>query len=353
MRKVLWIGPVINPEMVGEYTAVSPAANKWQNEFIQALINNNVEVLNISYIPERTWPFGRLWVNSKFSGVKNIKQLLVNYFNVFYLREYAIAFIIILKVLKNKKEKYEFLFTYNELLRNKIVALVLKKILKIKWVSILADGKTSGKADIVLFLSEDYFNRYRGKKYFLDGGLEELVECSQNNTDKYILYAGSMTKVTGIEEFIKIYLELDIENELHLYGKPTERIKYLVENHAKIKLKGFVDDKELHDACCKAFAFINPRGNVSEALNTFPSKLLLYLKYGKPIISYEYSGLSKKYKEVLYLYNSKNSLNDVIKKINGIDMVDYKRRLINLQRFNSWDFLVKRFIQYLEKNDFK
>lgn len=349
MKRVLWIGPVIKPEDISKHDAVSPAANKWQYEFIQSLMRNGVDVINVSYITERTWPFGKLWIVSKNSGVHNLNQILIDYLNIKLIREYVIALKVILKVLKPKKINIEYVITYNEILRHKVVAYFLNKFFGIKWISILADGKTSGNANLVLFLSEDYYNRYNGKKYFLDGGLERMIDFSENKNDNYFLYAGSMTKITGLEEFIKIYLELGIDNELHLYGKPTERIMSLVNNHSKIKIKGFVTDEELHKACCNAFAFINPRGDNSEALNTFPSKLLLYLKYGKPIISYKFSGISKKYDGILLLYDSKMSLKSALTRINEIDKEDYYKKIKKLQENNSWDAIVNRFIKYVEK----
>lgn len=347
--KILWLGPVVNKETEKKIKAISPAANRWQYNFIKALERNEADVLNFSYIVESSWPKGRFYVNSKPSNNKNIKQITVNYFNFYFIRELSISFNILTKIVKYRKSDYDYIFTYNESLRNKIVAHFFRSIYKKPWISILADGKTGGKADLVIFLSEDYFSRYNNNKYLLEGGIEDASkEINKITKENYFLYAGSMTEITGIVTFIKLFLSLNIENKLYLYGKPTNEVIRLASNNSRIVLKGFVTDKELAVACNNAYVFVNPRGEGGDADNTFPSKLLLYLKYGKPIISYKSSSIPSKFEDILFYYRSEDELKKIIKDLENIDRELFEKKIHDFQQENTWNFLVNQFIKKLK-----
>jgi glycosyltransferase involved in cell wall biosynthesis len=347
--KILWLGTVVNKETEKKIKAISPAANRWQLNFIKALEHNDVYVINISHIIESSWPRGRFFINSVTSRVKNMRQLTVNYLNFYFLREISIALNTILEISRHKKEEYDYIFTYNEALRNKIVALYFRLVFKKPWISILADGKTGGKADLVIFLSENYYKRFQKDKYLLEGGIEDAPEKKNSpSNEKYFLYAGSMTEITGIVNFIELYLSLDIENKIHLYGKPTNEVVRLANNNSKIVLKGFVADNELAEACSNAYAFINPRGEGGDADNTFPSKLLLYLKYGKPIISYKSSSIPSKFEDILFYYRTEEELKKIVNDLKNMDRVLFEKKIFDFQRMNTWDFLVKQLINRLK-----
>ena len=112
-------------------------------------------------------------------------------------------------------------FTYNPIFAHLFPSTILKFIYKVKWVSVLADDYTKGKPDITLFLSYDYYCRYNdGDKYFLDGGVESKIVINQNNKiskQKILLYAGSQSKITGIEEFILFFSQLKEKNMNYIF----------------------------------------------------------------------------------------------------------------------------------------
>ena len=62
--EIIWLGSVVNEEMVNRYPAISPAGNKWQLRLIRSFLElPNVDVLCIGHRLERVFPFGRLFVN--------------------------------------------------------------------------------------------------------------------------------------------------------------------------------------------------------------------------------------------------------------------------------------------------
>jgi hypothetical protein len=159
-----------------------------------------------------------------------------------------------------------------------------------------------------------------------------------------LLYAGSITKWTGIEDFIINYHNVlnDFDLELHIYGKGESKIiSEIAKYNTKIKFIGYVDDNTLDKACKNAFAFINPRPlNVLNGDNNFPSKILYYLSYSKPILSTLTLGLSSDLSKILTLYNPSND-QDIIRCLELIsDIGYYEKQTKLLQNYilqNTWD----------------
>jgi len=55
-----------------------------------------------------------------------------------------------------------------------------------------------------------------------------------------------------------------------------------------------------------AWIYVNPRSLAEESVqNTFPSKILEYLRYGKPILSTKTSGIGSKYDNFYFIIKPK------------------------------------------------
>ncbi len=358
MKKVFWIGPLVHHSELNNSKAISPAANKWQLGFIDGLIQNKIKVNAISYIPHPVWPRGPLWISKPSKKITNdgFDIEYVSYLNLFFIRWCWISLLIISTILsKFKNIKKYFVFTYNPDPPHLFPAIILKFIYKARWISILADDYTKGNPDITLFLSYDYYCRYNeGEKYFLDGGVDSKRAINQNtktSNKKILLYAGSQSKITGIEEFVLLFLQFKEANyELHIYGKGNNpNIKSASLKDYRIKLFGFVSDAVLDAACFSADAFINPRSSDNKANNTFPSKLLLYLSYKKPIISTDVPGVSTKYDPFLFTYDSDDylSFKNCMLNLKITDTEMYAEKVEIFKSENSWENLVKKFIKHI------
>lgn len=358
MKKALWIGPITNQSEVNISDAISPAANVWQLGFINGLIQNKIKVKSVSYIPYPVWPKGPLWISkpSEITTNDGLNIQYVSYLNFFLIRQCWIAVSITSIILSKFKDLSRYIvFSYNPIFSHLFPSTILKLIYKIKWISVLADDFTKGKPDITLFLSYDYYCRFNeGEKYFLDGGVEPKTLKSQNSKNsnlKILLYAGSQSKITGIEEFILFFSQLnDNKYELHIYGKGNNpNIKSAAIKNSKIKLFGFVSNEVLDKACCSADAFVNPRSSNDEANNTFPSKLLLYLSYKKPIISTDVPGISSKYDPFLFKYDSDDysSFKNCLLSLEKLNKKKYAENFEIFKYENSWYNLVKKFIKHI------
>ena len=235
-------------------------------------------------------------------------------------------------------------FTYNPYPRHWFSANLLRLIFRCKWVSIIADDRSYGNPDFHLFLSFDYFKRFEKRnKLFCDGGImiRSLNETKKNEkssgSHKSLVFAGVLNDWTGIIDFIDLFNEIDLENYiLHIYGKgdPDVLKNKNISLKNKVILHGFVNDIELERACRNAYAFINPRPlHMFRSENNFPSKLLLYLSYNKPVISTKTKGLSPDYDNILSYYSDSETLKKCIDLIN--DRENYENIVKKISCFNA------------------
>lgn len=361
MKNILWIGVIINSNKVGNYKVVSAAANNWQLRFINALIENGINVSCITYLPDSYWPKGKFipkLLSNDFPEI--INTTTVRYLNIPIFRELSLGMSLIFIILK-KRIPFDLLITYNPFKRHIYLGTFIKNILKRKWALIIADGNMSGKPDLGIYLSYNSFKLEKGKKLFMQGGISDFKNKTIIKVEKkIILYSGNITKLTGIVEFAELFNEMQDRNiELHIYGKGDNKfLNLLSEQNDNIKLFGFVNDETLEEAMNNAWIFVNPRSLSEEASqNTFPSKILEYLRYGKPIISTKSPGISNKYDKFLYYYisNDLSSLKNIISNFSQYDEDYFIKFSVDARNFcfqNSWKNVTKGFLNELNNNLF-
>ncbi len=361
MKKVLWIGPVVSQTELIKSKAVSPAANVWQSGFISGLLENNIHVTLISHVPYPTWPRGPIWALKSLYRLNGLKQYSISYLNVAYVREIWIALMSLIQILKVIPDLKQYhIFTYNPYPRNRMAVQLLRFIFGCKWISIIADNRTFGRPDFYLFLSYDYFKRFKKpNKLFCDGGvinrdlrLSEDGLSAQAKT-KSLVFAGGLNNWTGIIEFIDLFSAINPDDYiLNIYGRGED---HLIRDKQKtwgerIVFHGFVDDFELDKACMNAFAFINPRPlDMFRCENDFPSKLLLYLSYKKPIISTKSRGLSPEYDNILQFYSDLKSLEFTFQQLN--DSAYYEGVISKISQFipeNTWSVKINGIIDSVQ-----
>jgi len=345
MMDFVWVGPIVNPKSVGEFKWISPAANQWQIQFLDAAIKNKFSCRVLTYLPLQVWPKGD--IQSKYPKNKNVSIVKfegVNYLNFPKIRELIIAIKLFLIFAKSPRD---LIITYNPLQRHLIFVQLAKLFYSTKWISIIADDLAIGKPDMSVFLSIDYYNRFIGKKIFFEGGILKR-NFKSNINSKNLIFAGSISKWTGIIEFVKMMDSLPLETldiELHIYGVGAiNEIKEIIERNNSIKYFGYVDEEILEFACQECLGFVNPRPlEVTNGDNNFPSKLLYYFGFNKPIISTITKNIPDNYKNFLIPYSDQSSLLQAIETlhIKGSDK-DYHKRLNNFIDENIWEKKVER-----------
>ncbi|ARN77771.1 hypothetical protein BST97_07030 [Nonlabens spongiae] len=366
VRKVIWLGPVVNSHLFTQ-KAVSPAANKWQSSFIHGLLDNKIEVINLSYQPCPLWPRGALWIHSHKKVVfgEGFKQLSTGYLNVPFIREYWISASLFFKTVisADLRSSSTIFFTYNPLKRHLYFAKMIKLFFKLKWISVVADDQRKGNPDIDLYLSHGYFrdSDFRSK-LFLDGGIEQLdIDCMQpidrKSNNFKVVYSGAINDWTGIFQLVEDFNKIDAPCvNLEIYGKGEEdRMLSLIESKSikNVVYKGFVSDSVLMTAMRGADVLINPRNTSLENTKyNFPSKLLTYIALKKPVISTFSAGLSPSIRAVLLEYTDAESLKLHISNLQNSGF--YKEQVDKVYKYkklNSWRIKVKALIQKIQVND--
>jgi glycosyltransferase involved in cell wall biosynthesis len=137
------------------------------------------------------------------------------------------------------------------------------------------------------------------------------------------------------------------------------KIDQAIGQDSRIKFFGLVTEQVLTKLYQDAHVFINPRpSSLAASKHNFPSKILQYLSYGKPVISTWTDGLSPNYRDVLIVIEEESPtyLAKVIEQVSCWDIQKYqevrrrikdfmtREKLWNLQAQNALDWLNEKII---------
>jgi glycosyltransferase involved in cell wall biosynthesis len=370
MSEVLFLGGVFNDNLFGESNAISPAANRWQKGFLEGLMSNNVNFVLISHLPHRIFPFGEFFVKTGCDDNFFNNSIGLSYFNLPFVRnlEIFIKIVFITYNLKRRNKNLKYLLSYNGATDNTLAAYVISKLFALKWIDICADHldpnekwsnyhRLAHRASGHIFLSYYAFlNAPFNSKYLLEGAIFNKSIKQDLSNDKFIiLYSGMFSKWGGVDLLIEGFTRvINSDIELWICGHGNyENIKEEIKKDIRIKYFGFVTDIELHNLACKCNAFINPKpSKINGNKMNFPSKLLDYLSYKKPIISTWTPGLLPEYKEVLnILYDeSPESISEEIIKIYNwkkFDYINHARRVERFSRNKSWSIQIRFLLKWM------
>ena len=393
--RILWLGPVLGEAHFAN-PAVSPAAALWQQDAIDALMSLGAKVDVLTHLPQRAFPLGPLWAFAPswpFSVGAN--HLGISFWNLpcvraWHLRlqyEHALK-----KMLAS--HHYDLVISYNAESYLSQAANIVSHAKKIPWVAIVADLpkisttkfiEASGinKATARLYLSWHNFCQFRQHDLqhdlqqhdlqnsavaqadlFFEGGVsnhgfnvldtEIVPQLSAPTKTKRIAYFGGLTPLGGIDLFLDAttYLKngdlTDLKYEFHVVGNGNAaRINAMRERDPRIIYHGALAQDDLIALGKTIDCFIDPRPKAMSA-NNFPSKVLTYLGFTKPIISTMGLGLSPEYAAVLIALDTETPEN-LAQTIQGVlgwcteEQVQYQERVRNFVKSQkSWDVQAKR-----------
>ena len=374
--QIIFIGGIFDEEYLGKENAISPAANRWQKGFIEGLLSNNLDVKIISHIPQQVWPFGKLSSKADRSAFLFENTIGINYLNIPLLKPPIISLKLVYKLFKLYKKSTQplCLITYNGALDNTFASYFIQKCFKLKWIDLCADhydpnrnwtnyNFLAKKAWGHIFLSNfAYKNAPFDKKYFLEGGFDMKPNISRPRNEKFIiLYSGMMSKWGGIDLLLDGFKDIVLKDiELWICGHGNnQKLLNSARNDRRIKYFGFVSNDKLHELSLKADIFVNPRpSNINGNKMNFPSKVLEYLSYNKPIVSTWTPGLSDDYKDILIIVDKEQPEN-ISKKILEVynwqrsDYEAYHKKVLSFSVRKSWQYQIKLFLKWLKENTSK
>lgn len=364
-QSILWLECVLDEVSLSRFSSVSPASNIWHKGFIQALLDIGCKVDVLGHPYEQIWPLGsRLIVWGGDANVSiDIPGKLIGYVNIPMLRKisqnFNYFFNILFFLLKNKSP--EFVVTYND--SSPILSVkFLKLFFNFKWIAIIGDGIAPVGANAYIYQNWAYFIDHKSysPKFHLDGGLpflaQHAIDTKRVSNNCIFMYMGALTKHGGILELSQAFFETNNPNiELWITGRgENKELDRIVGLDTRIKNYGFISEKELNRLAGKVTFFVNPRitDYQPNALN-YPSKLLHYLVYGKPILSTITNGLSSEYQSILIpivdstITQIKNSLNVAC----NMKHDEYQKLCQLSQKFSkekTWDTQVKKLLNWLD-----
>ena len=372
----LWLEGVFDEDTMFAFPTISPASNAWQKGFLAGLnqLGHKAEIIGFPY--ERIWPFGRLSVGCRQAALANgLSGTVVGYNNIPFLRDafrYRNMLSAAENYFRNSEKKPDYQIVYSCLVRatDETPSIRLANYIRdhydVPWICIHADGEAPPGADGYVYLPWSNYQAAPASQssIHIDGGVPEIEtrdsETSVTNevpVEKILMYMGALTPHGGVTQLARAFSKInDEEIQLWICGRgENPELKRIAEVDQRIKLHGFVEENELHRLANKAFAFANPRPNsfAPNKLN-YPSKVLLYLAYGKPVISTFTDGLSPEYGDVLIPIKDETDecLNEAIKEVLNMKEGEYKDIRYRIAKFNethTWVYQCKRFTSWLDK----
>jgi len=363
---IIWLGSVINEAAMLSMRGVSLAANLFQRSLISALCLNGINVRIIGHIPESLWPRGRFLLKSTPEMLSpNIKGDLVSYLNVPFLREKDIGrrYLKSLRGFCEKFGKPTAVFSYNTSTPIRVIGEYAQRKLGIPWVCIMADGEEPEGADGLVFLSWGKYSKSVQKtRLHLDGGVPgfhgpvDRQAKPKNSFKQTVMFAGSMGLHAGVDFLVNAFRRISNKNaELLICGKGKNRY---VEDAAyldpRIKVLGAVTEERLDELFRLADIFVNSnRSTFPNNRNNFPSKVLEYLSYGKPVISTWTEGLSPEYRKILTVLENETPecLARAIENVlqwDAAQFIEFRKRAADFMESKIWDAQAKRLIEWFK-----
>ncbi len=374
-KSFLWLEGIFDENTVNSFLAISPAANFWQRGFVDALHKLGHDVDVIGYPVERVWPFGRLIISRDRACLSpGLTGKVVGYVNFPLLRD-AFRYSNLMEAVKSylhaseKKPDYQIIFSCLEKSTDETpsirIAKYIRKHFGVPWICIVADGAAPPGADGYVYLPWSYYQSKRAPEpsIHIDGGIPDIKCASDQNLvvdnpvrEKSLMYMGALTEHGGVSQLARAFNKLsDKDIQLWICGRGSNsELAHLAEVDQRIKIKGFVDEAELSKLAAAAFAFANPRPNsfAPNKLN-YPSKVLHYLAYGKPVISTFTDGVSPDYADVLIpiCEESDDCLGEAIRHVLNMQSKEYedmRYRITSFNKTHTWTYQVNRFVSWLQ-----
>lgn len=370
--KAVWVGGIFSDEALLRIRAVNQAQNRWSIGLIKGLGKLDWTFSCLAHRAERYWPRGKVFPGKPDDFNSSVHPVMVPIINLPGIRNRYMKFAYRSRFKKylQRGEKPDVLITYNPLPWHVPVAKYAVSEVGIPWISITLDLKYPG--DKMEYFSElnrlatgqvilswwGYENCPLSPKLHLDGGYEQLHNDEAEylpDSPRIILYSGKYSDYGGDQLLVDIIRNDSNKNhEYWLLGKgENPQIEELGRRDHRVKRFGFVSETRLDELCRKAHVFLNPRpSSFPDNLMTFPSKLLFYLSFGKPVVSTFTAGIAPEYKQ--YLHVPKNETYEgflsAVHGATGLTETERKqerdRILAFLKKSKSWSAQAVRFDRF-------
>jgi glycosyltransferase involved in cell wall biosynthesis len=319
--RIVWAGPLQSERSLLHGTAPHPASMRWQRTYIGGLRQTGVYVRWIGHDPHRAWPWGPLFATAG-RGAIDVSASAVPYINAPMVRTasltrgYGRAVVDAVKAIDAHA-----VVSYNV---NPWIASAASAASAhgVPWIPIVLDFNdpardgwasfrvaTAGSAGVA-FVSHWAFDHAPVTcKHLLSPAVVPRCpiapsEHSANAAKRTILYAGARSRAGGVDRLIAAMSLLrtpDVQLVMTGQGKGYDpEIAKMTSESDRVRDLGMVTESELEQLAFSADALVNPRPVQSDdSCMNFPSKVLDYMSYGRPIVSTRAPGLGPAFDDVL------------------------------------------------------
>jgi glycosyltransferase involved in cell wall biosynthesis len=319
---ILSLGLVFKQHALNQHLAVNQAANNWRRGLYSSLQQQSERLSLIGHCPEQVWPLGELLPGKASYLCSEFDQQALRYPNIAGVRFRWLAAAYRRAVMRTIDQyQPDYLLTYNPLPWH-LPAARAAASKGVKWVSLVLDLddpeqtgwgpylQSTSEASGHVFLSQwGYEAAPVAKKLHLDAGFDDWmgVDPSYLSEQPTVLYSGLNSAGAGLDllvDTIQACQRADVRFLITGKGEHS-KLRQLAERDSRVELMGYVSDERLHELARSAWVLFNPR-DPAAAVNrmAFPSKLLFYLSFGKPVVSTWTAGLAPEYREVLEVVDS-------------------------------------------------
>ncbi|MBM4165096.1 MAG: glycosyltransferase family 4 protein [Lentisphaerae bacterium] len=316
--RLLWLGPWHSDEALFGRRAVNQAATQWSRGLLRGLDAAGCTIRVCTHCREQYWPGGELLPGRKADFDASYPVRAGRYLNVPLARDRSLR-TLYRRLVREEIRAFrpDIVFGYNLASYHRAAVPLLAEA-GIRWVPIIldqddpaADGWTTftcqsrGAAGLVFLSHWGYVNcPLSVPRLHLDGGVDRWRdEGGSEAGDRWVVYSGKYDdQYGGLDLLFEMFARVRTPGcRFILTGKdPKERLAVYLRQEPRAEYRGFLAEDALHALHLRASVFVNPRPpTVSDNRMTFPSKLLHYLAYGKPVVSTWTDGLSPEYREWL------------------------------------------------------
>lgn len=348
MKRYIVLEGLFDYETLSKNKALSSAVTRWLRGFLA-----EVDYFFVGHEYSRVWPLGKLLLKSRDSSDGKI----LGYLNIFIFRKFNLFvryFFALYSVLKNSSSDdtlviHSCLDHKNKLTTQIRIAKLFKWLKGVKIICIVGDGIEPEGFDAYFFVAYHTFSLSQQTNKFLFEGVVQnqdfLIEkksLKKSESKKIrLMYSGAISGHVSLKNLIEALNRLEFKEsyELVITGicDDDELIIFFNYQH-NVEYLGFLSDQELFDTAKEVDVFINPRRNdfLPNEFN-FPSKLLYYMQFNKPIISSVTKGLSPDFLECLIPIegDSTESFIEALKNFNKLTLKEIKGKMDKLNKIKK------------------
>jgi glycosyltransferase involved in cell wall biosynthesis len=203
-----------------------------------------------------------------------------------------------------------------------------------------------------------------GPRIHLDGGVEGLRSrvASEPGAQEppVVLFTGAMNRWAGASLLVQAFERLQHPTaELWLCGPGSNADVERATGNPRVRMLGLLDETTLQEVCGRATVFVNPRPtDLPENHSNFPSKVLEYLTYGKPVVSTWTAGLHPDFAAVLEVVEPSDPENLAAAMDAALHLTPAERdqRARRIEQFlvpgRLWHTQARRLLNWLRATDF-